>query len=62
MPARPNDRVVAYTEFCGGPKRPVYEDSDGCQYVHDDDGNVVRGNWCTPRDLPDEPTIVESID
>jgi len=54
--------VVAYTAFCDGPMRPVYEDSDGCQYVHDDDGEIVRGNWWMPRDLPDEPLIVESTD
>jgi hypothetical protein len=62
MPASPNDRVIAYTEFLGGPLRPVYEDSEGGQYVHDDDGEIVRGNWWMPRDLPDEPLIVESMD
>jgi hypothetical protein len=40
-------------------QQPVFEDSDGLQYVHDDDGSVVRGNWRMPRDLPDEPLIVE---
>jgi len=28
------------------------------QYVHDDNGEIVRGNWWMPRDLPDEPLIV----
>jgi len=54
--------VIAYTEFLGGAMRPVYEDADGGQYVHDDDGEIVRGNWWMPRDLPDEPLIVESRD
>jgi hypothetical protein len=62
MPAGPHDRVITYTEFCGGPMRPVYEDSDGLQYVHDDDGEIVRGNWLMPRDLPDEPLVVDSTD
>jgi hypothetical protein len=53
--------VVAFTEFAGGAMRPVYEDSDGLQYVHDDDGSVVRGNCWMPRDLP-EPLIVEATD
>jgi hypothetical protein len=62
MPASPTDRIIAFTEFCGGLMRPVYEDADGGQYVHDDDGEIVRGNWWMPRDLPDEPLIVESMD
>jgi hypothetical protein len=60
MPS-PNDPVVCFTAFLDGQMRPVYEDESG-QYVHDDDGNVVRGNWWMPRDLPDEPLIVESTD
>jgi hypothetical protein len=30
--------------------------------VHDDDGEIICGVWYIPRDLPDEPLIVESTD
>jgi hypothetical protein len=55
MPASTTDPVIAWTAFCGGLRRPVYEDRDGGQYVHDDDGEIIRGVWYIPRDLPDEP-------
>ena len=61
MPASPLNRLVTVAAFTDGAMRPVYEDSDGLQYVHDDDGSVVRGNCWMPRDLP-EPLIVEATD
>jgi hypothetical protein len=33
MPASPTDPVIAWAGFYGGPRRPVYEDADGGQYV-----------------------------
>ena len=55
------DRVVAHVEFLGGAMRPVYEQPDGRQYVHDDDGEQVFGVWFIPREEPeaDAPAIVE---
>jgi hypothetical protein len=49
MPASPTDPAIAWTAFCGGLKRPVYEDCDGRLYVHDDDGEIIRGVWYIPR-------------
>ena len=60
MPASPNDPVIAFTEVCDGPMRPVYQDSDGGQYIHDNDGEIVRGVWWVPHDLPDEPLMVDA--
>ena len=62
MPVSPTDPVIAWGAFCRDPRRPVYEDRNGGQYVHDDDGEIVSGVWYIPRDLPDEPLIVESTE
>jgi hypothetical protein len=53
------DRIIAYTGFSDGPRRPVYEQPDGRQYVVADDGEFVLGVWFIPGDEADEPTVVE---
>lgn len=53
------DPIVAFVAFADGPMRPVYEDVAG-QYVHDDDAEPIRGLWFIPRDLPDEPFIIDA--
>jgi hypothetical protein len=48
MPTCPTDPLIAWATFCGGLRMPVYEDRDGGQYVHDDNGEIIRGVWYIP--------------
>ena len=54
------DQVVAYLQFVDGHWRPVYQRSDGQQYVVDEDGTRVLGVWLIPRDAADVPITVSS--
>lgn len=41
-------------------RRPVYEESDGRQFVIDDDGEKVYGVWYFPPDECAIPVIVDA--
>jgi hypothetical protein len=56
-------RVIGDVTLADGSSRPVYELADGTQYVVDDDGRLVTGNWLlVPEDEEpeacDRPVIV----
>jgi hypothetical protein len=46
-------RIIGRREFPDGIERDVYEDVDGQQYVHGDDGGKVYGDWLPPADDSD---------
>lgn len=52
------DIVIGYTFFADGTKRPIFEQLDGRQYVHDDDGEPVYAVWMIPEDATDMPIVV----
>jgi hypothetical protein len=49
-------RIIGSREFTDGSQRAVYQDDDGRQFVIDDEGQAVYGNWL----LPDEAAFVQS--
>ena len=48
-------RDIGSTQFTDGIERDVFEDAEGRQYVHGDDGVKVYGTWVVPAD---EPVII----
>jgi hypothetical protein len=52
------DEPVAHVEFTEGALRPVFESTDGGQYVIGDDGERVYGVWYILREEFDAPAIV----
>jgi hypothetical protein len=49
-------RIIGRCRFTDGIDRDVYEDAEGRQYVHSDEGVKLYGQWLPPAD---EPDIVE---
>lgn len=54
------DILIGYIFSTDGIKRPIFEQLDGRQYVHDDDGEPVFGVWMVSEDGPDLPVIVSA--
>ena len=44
-----SDRLIGWRLFTDGAERPVYEETDGCQHVEDDDARGVEAAWITVR-------------
>lgn len=40
-----------HREFVDGSRRDVYQDDDGRQFVIDDDGEAIHGNWFLTPEL-----------
>lgn len=55
------DRIIGYvfTTDTGDVKRPIYEQPDGRQYIHDDEGEQVFGVWLIPEVEPDVRIIAD---
>jgi hypothetical protein len=51
------DRIAGRRLFTDGLERDVYEDAAGRQYVFDDDGERVYGQWQWPTDEPHAVTV-----
>jgi hypothetical protein len=51
---------IAHVRFTDGVSRPVFEDAQG-QWVFDEDGNKIQGDWFIPRDECDVPAVVDAI-
>ena len=50
MNTQGSDRVIGRRLFTDGLERDVYEDAEGRQYVFDEDGERVYGQWLWPAD------------
>ena len=44
------DKPIGYRSFVDGTTRPVWRETDGRQFVIDDDGQPVYGTWIYPDD------------
>lgn len=55
--AKPMDTLLGHVQFSDGSRQPVYEDAAGRQYLLDEHGERVHGDWLVPD--ADEPMIVE---
>jgi hypothetical protein len=51
--------VIGSRRFTDGITRSVHQAKDGRQFVVDDDGAEVFGQWLPPEDESDAPLIVE---
>jgi hypothetical protein len=51
------DQHLGYIELVDGSRRPVFEGSDGRQYIHDDDGERWYDVWIMLQEA-DEPIVV----
>jgi hypothetical protein len=49
--------LLGYVEFADGVERAVYQ-SDGRQFVFDDSGEMVYGEWIIEHDETPSPVIV----
>ena len=52
---------IAYTHFCYGTTRPVFEDARG-QFVIDYDGNRVDCAWFIPAEECVQPPLITSAE
>lgn len=50
-------RLIGFSEFEDGTRRPIYEDAHG-QYVLDDDGQQVYGVYLVQEDEDCDPPVI----
>ena len=53
--------AIAYIEFADGKLRPVFETSEGRQYIIDEKGRKVFGVWFMRPEECDQPVIVDDV-
>jgi hypothetical protein len=54
--------LIGFRDFVDGQRRPVYLDEDGNQYVINDAGREVFGEWLRPEDDSDQPIFLGGLE
>ena len=54
--------LIGYRDFVYGKRRPVYLDEDGNQFVLNDAGQEVFGQWLHPEDDCDPPVYLGGLE